>query len=123
MKRVFAILMVGFLAMAAVPSVAGSIVITITNDAGATLGSRTYAVSTAHLLRLVAVMKARYGQVPSGPADPVTGIVPMRDRTNVEVVTAWLNGFIQGTIDAVWADEKAAASDTATATITPITAQ
>lgn len=105
------------------PVYAGSIAITVTNDAGAVVGTKTYAITTPHILRIVAVMKSRYGQVPSGPADPVTGIIPMRDRTNAEALLAWIGGFMQGTIDAVAGDEKAAAADGATKAVAPIVAQ
>lgn len=102
---------------------AGSIAITVTNDAGAVVGTKTYTITTAHILRIANVMKSRYGQVPSGPADPVTGVVPMRDRTNAEALLAWIGGFMQGTIDAVAGDEKAAAADGATKAVAPIVAQ
>lgn len=102
---------------------AGSIAITVTNDAGAVVGTKTYAITTAHIGRIVNVMKSRYGQVASGPADPMTGIVPMRDRTNAEALLAWIGGFMQGTIDAVAGDEKAAAADGATKAVVPIVAQ
>lgn len=82
--------------------------------------TKTFIVPDAHVARLLAVMKARYGQIASGPADPVTGIVPMRDRTNPEVFLAWVTGFMQGTIDAVTSDENSAAK--AAVTVAPITA-
>lgn len=102
---------------------AGSIAITVTNDAGAVVGTKTYAITTAHILRIANVMKSRYGQVPSGPPDPVTGIIPMRDRTNTEALLAWIGGFMQGTIDAVAGDEKATAAEGATKAVAPIVAQ
>lgn len=97
----------------ATPVAAGTLTITITNDAGAQVGTQNFTVSNANFARLLAWAKTSYGQVPSGPADPVTGIVPMRDRTNAEAISAWLTGFWQGTRDNIVNTEKAAAASTA----------
>lgn len=105
------------------PAVAGSITITVTNDAAAVVGQKTYIISTASLARLIAVMKGRYGQVPSGPPDVVTGIAPMRDRTNGEALSAWFDGFMTGSVNAVTQDEGAAAANAASKAVVPITAQ
>lgn len=95
------------------PALAGSVTVTITNDAGAQVGTKSLAITNANFARLLAWAKTSYGQVPSGPADPVTGIVPMRDRTNAEAIDAWLTGFWQGTRDNIANTEKAAAIETA----------
>lgn len=103
------------LCLLATPASAGNVTITITNDAGAQVGTISHPVSNANFARLLAWAKTSYGQVPSGPADPVTGIVPMRDRTNAEAITAWLTGFWQGTRDNIANHERASAASAATA--------
>lgn len=102
------------------PAYAGSITVTITNDAAAQVGTISFPVSNANFARLLAWAKTAYGQVPSGPADPVTGIVPMRDRTNAEAISAWLIGFWQGTRDNIANTERATAASAATTGVVAI---
>lgn len=104
----------------ATPAMAGNITVTITNDAAAQVGTMSFPVTNANFARLLTWAKTSYGQVPSGPADPVTGIVPMRDRTNAEAISAWLTGFWQGTRDNIANTEKAAAASAATAGVVAI---
>lgn len=108
------------LCLFATPAFAGALSCTATNDAGATLGTASFAITTANLGRVAAMLKVRYGQVPSGPADPVTGIVPMRDRTNTEAIQASIGGYVQGLKDAVKQDEGAAAATTAVKAVADI---
>lgn len=108
------------LCLLATPAAAGSLSCTATNDAGAALSTASFPITTANLGRVAAMLKVRYGQVPSGPADPVTGIVPMRDRTNAEAYQASFAGYMQGLKDAVKADEGAAAADTAVKAVAAI---
>lgn len=108
------------LCLFATPAAAGNITITITNDAAAQVGTMSFPVTNANFVRLLAWAKTSYGQVPSGPADPITGIVPMRDRTNAEAISAWLTGFWQGTRDNIANSERAAAADTAAKAVAAI---
>ncbi len=90
------------------PASAGSITVTVVNDAGATVGSKSFTVSTAHLLRLVAAMKTHFGQA---------------DLTNQEAINAWLNEAMANAVTTTRTVESAAAASTAIAAVTPITVQ
>jgi hypothetical protein len=69
---------------------------------------------------VLAAYKSAYGQIPSGPPDSQTGIVPMRDMTDDEVTDKLFDGLIQGLADQANADVKIKAAKTATDAITPI---
>ncbi len=58
-------------------------------------------ISGADALRLLAAYRTLYGQVPSGPADPVTHIVPMRDMTDQECFDKFAAGMLAGIVDNV----------------------
>lgn len=83
--------------------------------------SVTKTLSQADLDRFSAAYKLIYGQVPAGPADPVTGIVPMRDMTNTEVFNAWCAGIYQGTVNNIKSQEQTTAAQTASTAVQTIT--
>ncbi len=60
---------------------------------------RRMTLADAQLAKVLAPYKISYGQVPSGPADPVTGVVPMRDMTDDEVTIKIFDGLLQGLLD------------------------
>lgn len=93
---------------------------TFTVVAGATF-TKTFTVTAAQAARLLAEYGKLYGQVPSGPPDPQTGIVPMRDRTTAEIADALFVGLMNGILANVRNSEQATASKTAVDAVAPIT--
>lgn len=60
---------------------------------------RKYTMPDAAVARIITAYKAVSPQVPSGPADPVTGIIPSRVMTDAEVVDAMFDGLMTGVIN------------------------
>ncbi len=95
--------------------------ITMQINTGQGTVTRNRTVSGAHLVRMLTAYKGLLGQVPSGPADPETGIVPMRDMTDEECILAWADGLMAGTKANVLRWERDQAAVTASNAITEIT--
>lgn len=112
---------VALAALLATHARAGSITITVVNDAGATVATRVATISTADINRVANAMKTRYGQIDTGTKDG-QGQPIMRVRTNAEAFAALISGFLQGMIDATKQEETNAATVPAASAIAPITA-
>lgn len=94
--------------------------ITIQIIAGAQNFTHTKTVSATHLVRMLAAYRTILGQIPAGSADPVTGIVPMRDMTDAETAAAWATGLFNGTKANVLRAEQASAAQTASTSVAEI---
>lgn len=91
--------------------------ITITVDTGAGTVSRVKTIAGPALTRLIAAFRSSFGQVPTGaPVDPVTGILPMRDRTDPEVLQAWADHLMEYSRNVTLSQER----NTALAGVVPI---
>jgi len=90
---------------------------------GIQIGSFTASktVSAGDLTRVLNAYKTIYGQVPSGPPDPVTNITPMRDMTDQETFNKFSSGLLQGMINAVKQTEQQVAAQAAVTVVTSIT--
>lgn len=62
-------------------------------------------IPDGQMSRVQAACRAHFGQVPSGPPDPVTGVVPMRDMTNAEIVERIRQDVISTIKGIVWTQE------------------
>lgn len=60
---------------------------------------RIYTINDNGVNRIVAAYKAVAPQVPSGPPNPETGIVPMRVMTDPEVVDWLFDGLMLGVLN------------------------
>ena len=87
----------------------GTLTVTISRGTPALNGSKTYTIPDAHITRLIDWAIEVHS---------VNGVTP----TAGQALTAWFDDFMSDTKAAILAREKRVASDSATASIAPITA-
>lgn len=101
MKKLLLLLML-------VPNLAWAGTITLTIQTAGGTFTNAFVISDANIARFLAAYKSTScGPIPSGLADPITGVVPTRARTNTEVAACWASAIIAGTIANVQATERA----------------
>lgn len=94
--------------------------ITIQINTGQGTVGRTKTISGPHLVRFLSAYRGLLGQIPAGPANPDTGVVPMRDMTDEETILTWADGLLAGSKANVLRYEQTVAAQAASSGVTEV---